>query len=57
MMRHFYFRLIMGFVFLACLIFSAVTMNVSGVVLFIFMSAAMFYGAYTAWKSGGGDQS
>ena len=56
-MRHYYFRLVMGFVFLACLIFSAVTMNVSGVVLFIFMSAAMFYGAYTAWKSGGGNQS
>ena len=54
-MRHYYFRLVMGFVFLACLIFSAVTMNVSGVVLF--MSTAMFYGAYTAWKSGGGDQS
>ena len=51
-MRHYYFRLIMGFVFLACLIFSAVTMNVSGVVLFIFMSAAMFYGAYTAWEVG-----
>lgn len=56
-MRHYYFRLVMGFVFFACLIFSAVTMNVSGVVLFIFMSTAMFYGAYTAWKSGGGDQS
>lgn len=55
-MRHYYFRLIMGFVFLACLIFSAVTMNVSGVVLFIFMSAAMFYGAYNEWKKNGGDR-
>ena len=42
-MRHYYFRLIMGFVFLACLIFSAVTMNVSGVVLFIFMSLSLIH--------------
>lgn len=56
-MRHYYFRLVMGFVFLACLIFSAVTMNVSGALLFVFMSAAMFYGAYTEWKRMGGGRS
>ena len=56
-MRHFYFRLTMGFVFLFCLIFSAVTMNVSGMLLFVFMSAAMFYGAYNEWKRNGGGRS
>lgn len=53
-MRHFYFRLTMGIVFLVCLVFSAVTANMMGVGLFIFMSAAMFYGAYTEWKRSGG---
>lgn len=56
-MRHFYFRLILGIVFLVCLIFSALTMNLSGVLLFIFMSAAMLYGAYSEWKRNGGGRS
>ncbi|MEE0433983.1 MAG: hypothetical protein UDB11_01065 [Peptococcaceae bacterium] len=53
-MRHFYFRLIMGIVFLVCLLFSIATMNIGSVVLFLFMSAAMFYGAYGEWKRNGG---
>lgn len=50
-MRHFYFRLVMGFVF------SAITVNTMGIMLFAFMGSAMFYGAYTEWKRIGGGRS
>lgn len=53
-MRHFYFRVTLGIIFFACLIFSLVTINLSGAGLFTFMSAAMFYGAYGEWKRNGG---
>lgn len=55
-MRHFYFRLTMGIVFAGCLIFSAVTMNLPGVLLFLFMSTTFLYSAYTLWKKGDGPQ-
>lgn len=54
MMRHFYFRLVMGFVFLVCLMYSALTLNTMGIALFIFMSIMMFYGAYQEWKRNSG---
>ena len=56
-MRHFYFRLVMGFVFLVCLVFSALTVNTMGIGLFVFMSIMMFYGAYQEWKRNGGGRS
>lgn len=56
-MRHFYFRLVMGFVFLVCFVFSALTVNTMGIMLFAFMGSAMFYGAYTEWKRIGGGRS
>ena len=52
-MRHFYFRLVMGFVFLVCFVFSAITVNTMGII----MGSAMFYGAYTEWKRIGGGRS
>lgn len=55
-MRHFYFRLIMGIVFVVCLIFSIVTMNLPGALLFLFMSVTFLGSAYTLWKKGGGGQ-
>lgn len=49
-MRHFYFRLILGIVFVACLIFSFVTMNISFAVLYLVLSIAFLASAYSIWK-------
>lgn len=37
-MRHFYFRLILGIIFIACLIFSIATMNVPFALLYVILS-------------------
>lgn len=55
-MRHFYFRLIMGIVFVVCLIFSIVTMNLPGALLFLFMSVTFLASAYRLWTKEGGGQ-
>ena len=44
-MRHFYFRLVLGIVFVACMIFSFVTMNIHFALLSLFLSA------YSLWKN------
>lgn len=49
-MRHFYFRLILGIVFVACMIFSFVTMNIH-FALYLFLSCALFISAYSLWKN------
>ena len=49
-MRHFYFRLILGIVFVAYLIFSLVTMNISFAVLYLVLSIAFLASAYSIWK-------
>ena len=50
-MRHFYFRLILGIVFVACMIFSFVTMNIPFALLYLFLSCALFISAYSLWKN------
>ena len=42
-MRHFYFRLILGIVFVACMIFSFVTMNIPFALLYLFLSCALLF--------------
>ena len=46
-MRHFYFRLVLGIVFVACMIFSFVTMNIPFALLYLFLSCALFLSAYS----------
>ena len=50
MMRHFYFRLMLGIVFVACLIFSLITFNFPSVLLFLFIGASCLASAYSIWK-------
>ena len=54
-MRHFYFRLILGIVFIGCMIFSFVifsfvTMNIPFALLYIFLGGSFLYSAYSIWK-------
>ena len=49
-MRHFYFRLILGIVFIGCMIYSFVTMNIPFALLYIFLGGVFLYSAYSIWK-------
>lgn len=55
-MRHFYTRLVLGIVFVVCLIFSIVTLNIPFALLYVFLAAAMLLSAWSLWKKGGDDQ-
>ena len=49
-MRHFYFRLILGIVFIGCMIYSFVTMNIPFALLYLFLSGMLLSSAYSLWK-------
>ena len=49
-MRHFYFRLILGIVFICCMIYSFITMNIPFALLYIFLVGVFLYSAYSIWK-------
>ena len=49
-MRHFYFRLILGVVFIACMIFSFVTMNIPFALLYLVLGAVFLFSAHSLWK-------
>lgn len=49
-MRHYYFRLILGIVFIACMIFSFVTMNIPFALLYLFLSYTFLNSARTIRK-------
>ena len=51
-MRHFYFRLILGIVFVACMVFSFVTMNIAFASLYLVLGGAFLFSAYSLWKKG-----
>jgi uncharacterized membrane protein len=49
-MRHFYFRLILGIVFIGCMIFSFVTVNIPFAVLYLVLGIVFLASAYSLWK-------
>ena len=49
-MRHFYFRLILGIVFIGCMIYSFATMNIPFALLYLFLSGMLLASAYSLWK-------
>lgn len=49
-MRHFYFRLILGIIFIVCMIFSIVTMNIPFALLYLILAGVYLYSAYSLWK-------
>ena len=48
-MRHFYFLLILGIVFIGFMIYSFVTMNIPFALLYIFLGGVFLYSAYSIW--------
>lgn len=49
-MRHFYIRLILGIIFIACMIFSFFTANISFALLSLALAVVYLYSAYKLWK-------
>lgn len=49
-MRHFYFRLILGIVFIGCMVFSFVTMNIPFALLYLALGVVFLLSAYSLWK-------
>ncbi len=49
-MRHFYFRLILGVVFIGCMIFSFVTMNIPFAILYLVLGGRFLASACSLWK-------
>lgn len=55
-MRHFYFRLVLGIVWLIAAIVSAVTTNFPFMALYIVLGIIFLYSAYSIWKKEKGNQ-
>lgn len=49
-MRHFYFRLILGIIFIGCMIFSFVNMNIPFAILYLVFGGTFLFSAYSLWK-------
>lgn len=49
-MRHFYFRIILGLVFIGCAIYSLATANFPFALLYVALGGVFLYSAYTIWK-------
>lgn len=49
-MCHFYFRLILGIVFLICMVYSFITVNIPFALLYLAMSVVFLLSAYSLWK-------
>ncbi|NCB33477.1 MAG: hypothetical protein EOM64_06295 [Erysipelotrichia bacterium] len=49
-MRHFYFRLALGIVFLGCMIYCFAITNIKLALMYLLFSAALLFSAYTLRK-------
>lgn len=49
-MRHLFFRLILGVVFIGCAVFSFVTLNIPFVLLYLALGVLFLFSAYSLWK-------
>lgn len=55
-MRHFYFRLILGVVFVVCAVYSFITANIPFLLMYVILGGVFLYSAYTIWKKGDSDR-
>ena len=49
-MRHIYFLLILGIVFLACMIYSFFTANIPFALMYLVLGGVFLLSAYSLWK-------
>lgn len=55
-MRHFYFRLILGIVWLAAAVVSVVKADISSAVLYVVLGIVFLWSAYSIWKKDKGNR-
>ena len=55
-MRHFYIRLVLGIVFVGCVIFSFVSANIPFALLSLALAGVYLYSAYSLWKKNKNDR-
>ena len=49
-MRHFYIRMILGIVFVVCMIYSLITENFYFALFYLVLGAMLLISAYSLWK-------
>lgn len=49
-MRHFYIRMILGIVFVVCMIYSLITANFYFALFYLVLGAMLLISAYSLWK-------
>lgn len=49
-MRHFYFRFVLGVVFLCCAVYSFITANIPFALLYVALGGVFLYSSYIMWK-------
>lgn len=49
-MRHYYFRLVLGIVFLICMVYSFLTANLPFAFLYLVLGGVFLFSAYSLWK-------
>ena len=49
-MRHFYFRLLLGLVFVGCMLYSFVTGNTPFALMYLVLGGAFLFSSYSLWK-------
>ena len=55
-MRHFYFRLILGVIFVICAVCSFITVNIPFALMYVVLGGRFLYSAYTIQKKGDSDR-
>ena len=55
-MRHFYFRLILGVVFVICAVYSFITANIPFALMYVVLGGVFLYSAYTIRKKNKGNR-
>lgn len=49
-MRHFYFRLVLGSVFVICMIYSLIKADIPFALMYLVLGAIFLYSSYSLWK-------
>lgn len=49
-MRHFYFRLVLGIIFVICMIYSFITANIPFALFYLAFGGMFLFSAYSIWK-------
>lgn len=55
-MRHFYFRLVLGILFVICMIYSFITATIPFALMYLVLATVFLLSAYSLWKKDKGNR-